>query len=191
MLRLITNPDSWHLKFRGFFDWWVVNASLHSSSVSVPFFTAAFLDKSKALYPAIRTTRLSGDIESSAQECQGLWSCYSSHSVLVPHRTNMLVSCSLLQVGSLVVRQWIWIALFLPFLRDVIVNVILSLSWQQLRIPYINRIWICCLYIGLTELKNAAFDAMAYRTSRTLCGGNGVEPYAKMESIFFVRFLLI
>lgn len=44
---------------------------------------------------------------------------------------------------------------------------------------------------GITELKNAAFDAMAYRTSRTLCGGNGVEPYAKMESIFFVRFLLI
>lgn len=114
----------------------------------------------------------------SAQECSKLWSCYSSHSVLVPQGTNMLVSCSLLQVDSLVVRHWILIALFLPFLRDVSVNIILSLSWQQLRIPYINRIWICCLYVGLTELKNVVFSAMAYRTSRTLRGGNGVEPYA-------------
>lgn len=174
----ITNPDSWRMKFRWCFAWWVVNACLHSSSVSVTFFTAAFLESQKRCiqlyaWPGYR------EIPSlSAQECQELWSCYSSHSVLVPQGTNMLVSCSLLQVDSLVVRHWILIALFFPFLRDVSVNITLSLSWQQLRIPYINRIWICCLYVDLTELKNVVSSAMAYRKSRTLRGGNGVEPYA-------------
>lgn len=45
--------------------------------------------------------------------------------------------------------------------------------------------------IGLTEVKNAAFGAIAYSSSKTLWGGNGVEPCALMESIFFVRFSLI
>lgn len=114
----------------------------------------------------------------------GFWNCYPSRSVLVPRRTNKLASCSLLQVGSLVVRQWIWDALFFTFLRDISVNVILSQSWEQLRVPKINRIWICCFYIGLKEMKNAAFGVMAYRPSRTLCDGNGVEPLLRLSQFY-------